>query len=136
MQEASLNAIRRLNQNQLEQTRDDEGARAVLERIESIERPELDATPYVTAVADLVDGVGVGAPYIDAREQACDFSCDGLQCVLACPTGALTAKMSIGKGRNWEYRSVKTTCSYCGVGCQLSFPRRMWLSNTAPRSSP
>lgn len=41
-------------------------------------------------LADLADGVGIGVPYIDAREQACDFSCDGLQCVLACPTGALT----------------------------------------------
>lgn len=41
-------------------------------------------------LADLDDGFGIGAPYIDAREQACDFSCDGLQCVLACPTGALT----------------------------------------------
>jgi ferredoxin-type protein NapG len=41
-------------------------------------------------LADLTDGVGVGVPFIDAREQACDFSCDGLQCVLACPTGALT----------------------------------------------
>ena len=41
-------------------------------------------------LADLLDGVGVGVPYVDARAQACDFSCDGLQCVLACPTGALT----------------------------------------------
>jgi ferredoxin-type protein NapG len=41
-------------------------------------------------LADLTDGVGVGTPYIEARSQACDFSCDGLQCVLACPTGALT----------------------------------------------
>ena len=41
-------------------------------------------------LADLPDGFGIGVPYIDAREQACDFSCDGLQCVLACPTGALT----------------------------------------------
>lgn len=41
-------------------------------------------------LADLNEGVGIGVPYIDAREQACDFSCDGLQCVLACPTGALT----------------------------------------------
>lgn len=41
-------------------------------------------------LADLNDGFGVGVPHIDAREQACDFSCDGLQCVLACPTGALT----------------------------------------------
>jgi ferredoxin-type protein NapG len=41
-------------------------------------------------LADLIDGVGVGVPQIQARDQACDFSCDGLQCVLACPTGALT----------------------------------------------
>ena len=41
-------------------------------------------------LADLADGVGVGTPYIAPRAQACDFSCDGLQCVLACPTGALT----------------------------------------------
>ncbi len=40
-------------------------------------------------LADLIDGFGVGVPHIDARDQACDFSCDGLQCVLACPTGAL-----------------------------------------------
>ncbi len=41
-------------------------------------------------LADLVDGMGVGVPYIAARDQACDFSCDAIQCVLACPTGALT----------------------------------------------
>ena len=41
-------------------------------------------------LAELDTGAGVGVPLIDAREQACDFSCDGLQCVLACPTGALT----------------------------------------------
>jgi ferredoxin-type protein NapG len=41
-------------------------------------------------LADLVDGFGVGAPYIDARAQACDFSCDAVQCILACPTGSLT----------------------------------------------
>jgi ferredoxin-type protein NapG len=41
-------------------------------------------------LADGTDGVGVGTPVIEPRQQACDFSCDGLQCVLACPTGALT----------------------------------------------
>ncbi|MGB9194244.1 MAG: 4Fe-4S dicluster domain-containing protein, partial [Azonexus sp.] len=41
-------------------------------------------------LADLIDGMGVGVPYIDARQQACDFSCDAVQCVLACPTGSLT----------------------------------------------
>lgn len=40
-------------------------------------------------LADLVDGFGVGVPYIDPRNQACDFSCDAVQCILACPTGSL-----------------------------------------------
>ena len=45
-------------------------------------------------LAELDEGFGVGSPYIDARAQACDFSCDGLQCVLACPTGALTHEIN------------------------------------------
>ncbi len=45
-------------------------------------------------LAGLDDGFGVGTPFIDARSQACDFSCDGLQCVLACPTGALTHEIN------------------------------------------
>ena len=41
-------------------------------------------------LADLGDGVGNGVPYVVARDQACDFSCDATQCILACPTGALS----------------------------------------------
>ncbi|ABK19180.1 formate dehydrogenase subunit alpha [Syntrophobacter fumaroxidans] len=43
------------------------------------------------------------------------------QCVQACPVGALTEKKSRFKGRAWEMKKVRTTCPYCGVGCQ------MWL---------
>lgn len=39
---------------------------------------------------DIDQGFGIGVPYIDSRSQACDFSCDAVQCILACPTGALT----------------------------------------------
>jgi ferredoxin-type protein NapG len=41
-------------------------------------------------LADIGDGYGIGTPHIAPREQACDFSCDAAQCILACPTGALT----------------------------------------------
>ncbi len=41
-------------------------------------------------LADIEEGLGSAAPYIDARAQACDFSCDALSCILACPTGALS----------------------------------------------
>lgn len=53
-------------------------------------------------LGDLDEGFGIGVPYIDARSQACDFSCDAVQCILACPTGALTyikpAFMNIREG--------------------------------------
>ena len=39
------------------------------------------------------------------------------QCVSSCPTGALTEKMAIGKGRSYDFKKVRTTCPYCGVGC-------------------
>lgn len=45
-------------------------------------------------LADGEEGFGLGAPYIDARAQACDFSCDAVQCVLSCPTGALTHEIA------------------------------------------
>ncbi len=41
-------------------------------------------------LGDIGDGFGLGVPHIESREQACDFSCDAVQCILACPTGALT----------------------------------------------
>ncbi len=41
-------------------------------------------------LGDIGDGFGIGVPYIAPRDQACDFSCDAVQCILACPTGALT----------------------------------------------
>lgn len=45
-------------------------------------------------LADLDEGIGVGVPYIQARNQACDFSCDAVQCILACPTGSLSHTIS------------------------------------------
>lgn len=39
-------------------------------------------------------------------------------CVSACPTGALTTKAS-KHYRIWEVTRTRTTCPYCGVGCQM-----------------
>ncbi len=41
-------------------------------------------------------------------------------CVSVCPVGALLPKEK-EKFRLWETKSVRTTCSYCGVGCQIDF---------------
>jgi predicted molibdopterin-dependent oxidoreductase YjgC len=41
------------------------------------------------------------------------------ECVDACPVGAITFKQARFAGRPWELEKVRTTCTYCGVGCQL-----------------
>jgi predicted molibdopterin-dependent oxidoreductase YjgC len=50
---------------------------------------------------------------LDARCESCG------QCVAYCPVGALYDKMSLGLGRPNQVTKVRTTCSYCGVGCTL-----------------
>lgn len=45
-------------------------------------------------LADMNEGLGTGAPFIEPRRQACDFSCDALSCILACPTGALSHELT------------------------------------------
>ena len=55
---------------------------------------------------------------VDLRYSQC-VSCG--QCVAVCPVGALIDKNAQGKGRTWEFTKVKTTCNYCGCGCNFDF---------------
>lgn len=41
------------------------------------------------------------------------------ECFQVCPTAALVMKDARSKGRTWETTKTRTTCTYCGVGCQL-----------------
>ncbi len=41
------------------------------------------------------------------------------ECLFVCPTGALTDKLEAVKGRKWFIDRVRTTCTYCGCGCQM-----------------
>jgi formate dehydrogenase alpha subunit len=54
---------------------------------------------------------GADTSLLEARCESCGT------CVVCCPTGALEDRMSVGLGRPDQV--VPTTCSYCGVGCQL-----------------
>jgi len=56
---------------------------------------------------------GADTTMLEARCESCG------QCVAYCPTGALTSKISRGLGRAPQVTKVTTTCTYCGVGCQL-----------------
>ena len=42
------------------------------------------------------------------------------QCISVCPTGAIREKKFKGVVRNKDLTLVKTTCPYCGVGCQIN----------------
>jgi formate dehydrogenase alpha subunit len=46
-------------------------------------------------------------------------------CVQACPTGAITEKLAHSQGRTWEFKKTRTTCPYCGVGCQIE----LWVKD-------
>ncbi len=41
------------------------------------------------------------------------------QCISACPTGAMYERYAKGKAQCKDLISVRTTCPYCGVGCQI-----------------
>ncbi len=72
-------------------------------------------------VIDFMDrgfDVKVTSAYDDGlTETTCTFC--GM-CVQVCPVAALVEKSTVWAGRPWEMRKVKTTCPYCGVGCQLN----------------
>lgn len=62
--------------------------------------------------ADAKIVAGADMPMLEAGCESCGL------CVQVCPTGALFDRMSMGKGL--PEKVVETTCTYCGVGCQLS----------------
>ncbi len=56
---------------------------------------------------------GADQPLLEAGCESCG------QCVIYCPVGALQDKMSLGSGRRSQVRKVRTTCTFCGVGCNF-----------------
>ena len=74
-------------------------------------------------VNDVLDFIGRGTaamvgPAFDLPYELSDCVFCG-ECLRVCPVGAITEKQSRFKGRSGEFGKVRTTCSYCGVGCQM-----------------
>jgi len=74
---------------------------------EAIEFSERGFKTKIAAAFD--EGLG-------GEDSSCVFC--GL-CVENCPTAALSYKPARKKGREYELRKQRTTCGYCGVGCQV-----------------
>ncbi|MBN2137479.1 MAG: formate dehydrogenase subunit alpha [Sedimentisphaerales bacterium] len=53
---------------------------------------------------------------IPLNESTCEL-CG--QCISTCPTGALYERKAEGKGQRKDLTRTRTTCPYCGVGCQI-----------------
>ncbi len=66
-------------------------------------------------------GRGFESEIIPAFEQSLKYTdcvfCGN--CISTCPVGALQPKPYRKKARIWQVKKVRTTCPYCGVGCQL-----------------
>lgn len=58
-------------------------------------------------------GPAFGTTYEDSNCVFCG------ECVRLCPVGAIFEKQGRFKSRAGEARKVRTTCEYCGVGCQM-----------------
>jgi predicted molibdopterin-dependent oxidoreductase YjgC len=60
-------------------------------------------------------GKGEDGPTITVDPDKC-VSCG--QCVQVCPVGALVENKHPDRWRPWDIQKIRTTCPYCGVGCQ------------------
>jgi predicted molibdopterin-dependent oxidoreductase YjgC len=80
------------------------------DQVEGVSAITLAARGVHTTVST-VDGISL-------LDSACEL-CGG--CVDVCPTGAMVEKMPLAAGAKpeQELEKVRTTCNFCGVGCQM-----------------
>lgn len=77
------------------------------------EIPGIDNLSYAYRGFNRKSATAGDTPYADSSCTFCGT------CVAVCPTGALTEKSLQGMGRRWELNRVKTTCPFCGTGCNF-----------------
>ncbi len=76
---------------------------------------EVEAVSAITLAGRGANTTIATAEGVGLLDTSCEL-CGG--CIAVCPTGAMTEKPSLQS--DWRQESkVRTTCAYCGVGCQL-----------------
>lgn len=79
-----------------------------------------DQVEAVSAITLAMRGPETTIATADGRsltDTTCEL-CGG--CIDVCPTGAMTEKQALAYGKaEHELEKVRTTCNFCGVGCQL-----------------
>jgi predicted molibdopterin-dependent oxidoreductase YjgC len=78
---------------------------------------EVEAVNAITVAGRGASSTIATAEMASLLDTTCEL-CGG--CVAVCPTGALTEKRALGyRPISPSLDTVRTTCNYCGVGCQL-----------------
>ena len=55
---------------------------------------------------------GLNMPLAETSCESCG------QCITTCPTAAISSKVELPKPGPWAARASRSTCSFCGTGCQ------------------
>ena len=72
-----------------------------------------NALTFKSRAADVEVTTAFDIPLNDSTCELCG------QCISSCPTGALYERAAKGKGQCKDLVRTRTTCPYCGVGCQI-----------------
>jgi len=79
---------------------------------------EVEAVSAITLAYRGAETTIATADALSLDETTCEL-CGG--CVDVCPTGAMTEKQALIYGKpEKDLEKVRTTCNFCGVGCQLN----------------
>ncbi len=77
------------------------------------ETPKAGALTFAGPPEEMEISTAFGA---DLHKSTCVL-CGG--CIEVCPAGAMLDRAAVGKGRQKDLTKIRTTCGYCGVGCQI-----------------
>lgn len=95
---------------------------------------EIEAVSAITLAGRGAHTTISTADQLSLTSTTCEL-CGG--CVAVCPTGAMTEKPALAYGKpEKELAKVRTTCNFCGVGCQLDLNVDVEANRVVKATSP